>query len=211
MRALDELIDTNEPGWALIEEWLKEAKNGYEILPRDESRAQSELLGLQVTTRSPMGALVYGCGGIVIDGGWLRLLGSGCERMKRGIYSFNLGKSFSEAGQMPSYLLVADDVLGGFFVVNGGAFGGKAKWEDTQLGYSQFLYWALCGDISKFYELYRWDGWREDVRNFSLDKVMFALPPLLWQDADVRARLKDMKKDGVNIDEYFVSLFEGKK
>ena len=54
MRALDELIDTNEPGWALIEEWLKEAKNDYEILPRDESRAQSELLGLQVTTRSPM-------------------------------------------------------------------------------------------------------------------------------------------------------------
>ncbi|WP_232524568.1 DUF2625 family protein [Campylobacter concisus] len=142
MRALDELIDTNEPGWALIEEWLKEAKNDYEILPRDESRAQKELLGLQVTTRSPMGALVYGCGGIVIDGGWLRLLGSGCEQMKRGIYSFNLGKSFSEAGQMPGYLLVADDVLGGFFAVNGGAFGGKAgnafycvpdsgKWEDT--------------------------------------------------------------------------------
>ena len=220
MRALDELIDTNEPGWALIKEWLKEAKNGYEILPRDESRAQSELLGLQVTTRSPMGALVYGCGGIVIDGGWLRLLGSGCEQMKRGIYSFNFGKSFSEAGQMPSYLLVADDVLGGFFAVNGGAFGGKAgnvfyyapdsgKWEDTQLGYSQFLYWAFCGDIFKFYELYRWDGWREDVRGFSLDKVMFALPPLLWQDADIRLRLKDMKKDGVNIDEYFVSLFKG--
>ena len=56
MRALDELIDTNEPGWALIEEWLKEAKNNYEILPRDESRAQSELLGLQVATCSPMGS-----------------------------------------------------------------------------------------------------------------------------------------------------------
>ncbi len=32
--------------------------------------------------------------------------------MKRGIYDFNLGKNFSEAGQMPSYLLAADDVLG---------------------------------------------------------------------------------------------------
>ena len=47
MRALDELIDVNEPGWALIDEWLKEAKNGYKILPRDESRAQSELLGFK--------------------------------------------------------------------------------------------------------------------------------------------------------------------
>ncbi|WXG60762.1 hypothetical protein VB002_04365 [Campylobacter concisus] len=26
MRALDELIDTNEPGWALIKEWLKRLK-----------------------------------------------------------------------------------------------------------------------------------------------------------------------------------------
>ena len=64
----------------------------------------------------------------------------------------------------------------------------------TQLGYSQFLYWALCGDISKFYKLYRWDGWRDDVRKFSLDRVMFALPPILWQDADVKLRLKQMKK-----------------
>lgn len=189
-------------------------------MPRDKGRAQSELLGLQVATRSPMGTLAYGSSGIVIDGGWLRVLSSGCERMKRGIYGFNLGKSVSEAGQMPSYLLVADDILGGFFAVNGGAFGGKAgnvfcyapdsgEREDTQLGYSQFLYWALCGDISKFYELYRWDGWRDEVSKFNLDRVMFTLPPILWQDADVKIRLKEMKKDGVDIDEYFASMFSG--
>lgn len=137
-----------------------------------------------------MGALAHGSSGIVIDGGWLRVLGSGCEQMKRGIYSFNLGKSFSEAGQMPSYLLVADDILGGFFAINGGAFYGKAgnvfyyapdsgEWEDTQLAYSQFLYWALCGDVSKFYELYRWERWRDDVSKFSLYRVMFVLPPML--------------------------------
>ncbi|WP_258030338.1 hypothetical protein [Campylobacter concisus] len=40
---------------------------------------------------------------------------------------------------------------------------------------------------------------------------MLALPPLLWQDDDVRLRLKDMKKDGVNIDEYFASLFKREK
>ncbi|WP_234399806.1 DUF2625 family protein [Campylobacter concisus] len=44
-----------------------------------------------------MGALVYGCGGIVMDEGWLCMLGSGCEQMKCKIYSFNLGKNFSEA------------------------------------------------------------------------------------------------------------------
>nr|WP_258033037.1 DUF2625 domain-containing protein [Campylobacter concisus] len=126
-----------------MEEWLKEDKNDYEILPRDEGRAQrASFFGFQVATRSPMGALVYGCGGIVIDGNWLRVLDSGCERIKHGIYGFNLGKSFSEVGQMPSNLLVANDVLYKFFAINGGAFGGKAgnvfycvpdsgKWEDT--------------------------------------------------------------------------------
>ncbi|WP_257638033.1 DUF2625 family protein [Campylobacter concisus] len=48
---------------------------------------------------------------------------------------------------MSSNLLAANDVLDGFFAINGGAFGGKAgnvfycvpdsgKWEDAQLGYS---------------------------------------------------------------------------
>ena len=78
--------------------------------------------------------------------GRLRILGSGCERLNRGIYDFNLGKSFAEARRMPSYLLVADDVLGGFFAINGGAFAGEAgnvfyyapgsgEWEDCEMGY----------------------------------------------------------------------------
>ena len=123
---------------------------------------------------------------------------------------------------MPSYLLVADDILGGFFAINGDAFDGKSgnvfycaldsgEFEDMQLGYSQFLYWVLCGDISKFCELYRWERWRDNVSKFSLDRVMFALPPILWQDADVKIRLKQMKKDGMDIDEYFVSIFSGGK
>ena len=155
----------------------------------------------------------------MIDSGWLRVLGSGCERMRRGIYSFNLGKSFSESGQMPSYLLVADDVLGGFFAINGGAFDGKAgnifyyapdsgEWEDTQLDYSQFFTGRFAA-ISKFYELYRWDGWRDEVSKFGLDRVMFALPPILWQDADVKLRLKDMKKDIICMNEYFIFAFKG--
>lgn len=77
MRALELLIDANEPGWKLVEERLNKLRTS-EILPRDESRVQSELLGPGVTTRSPMGALVYGCGSVVIEGSWLRVLGFEC-------------------------------------------------------------------------------------------------------------------------------------
>ena len=74
---------------------------------------------------------------------------------------------------------------------------------------TRVFYWALCGDISKFYELYRWERWRDDVSKFSLDRVMFALPQILWQDADVKIRLKQMKIYGIHIDEYFTSIFSG--
>ena len=80
MRTLEELINKEEPAWDLIQEWLQEAINTYEVLPRDAKRAETELLNAQITTRSPMGAILYETGGILINGGWIRLLGSDCER-----------------------------------------------------------------------------------------------------------------------------------
>ena len=152
---MDELINKSELGWDTVQQWLAEAKNPYEILPRDENHSARQLLGLQVTTRSPIGATCYVCGGILIDHGRLRILGSGCKRLNRGIYDFTLGKSFAEARRMPSYLLVADDVLGGFFAINGSAFAGEAgnvfyyapgsgEWEDCEMGYLQFVYWRCA-------------------------------------------------------------------
>ena len=72
MRTLEELINKEEPGWDLVQEWMQEATNPYEVLPRDAKRAETELLNAQVTTRSPMGAIIYETGGILIDGGWIR-------------------------------------------------------------------------------------------------------------------------------------------
>ena len=72
------------------------------------------------------------------------------------------------------------------------------------------FYLALCGEISKFYELYHWDDWREDVKNFSLDRMIFVLLPILWQDTNISLRLKDMKKDIICMNEYFNFAFKGR-
>uniref|UniRef100_UPI00406CCA9C DUF2625 family protein n=1 Tax=Mucilaginibacter sp. CSA2-8R TaxID=3141542 RepID=UPI00406CCA9C len=48
-------------------------------------RAHETLYNLQLTTRSPMGAITYFTGGILIENGWIRILGSGSERSKRSI------------------------------------------------------------------------------------------------------------------------------
>lgn len=190
MKTLQELINTEEPAWEIVSEWLTEAKNKYEILPRNKEKAEQELFNSQVTTRSPMGAIIYETGGILIDNGWLRILGSGNEKLDRGLNEWNKGKTFDNFGEQPSHFLIADDIIGGYFAVNAGGIGtemGKVyylpqdtlEWECLDIGYSDFLYWVLTGDLNTFYELFRWENWQEDVKKANGNQV-FSFFPFLW-------------------------------
>jgi len=84
-RNLSDLINTQEPGCNLGLGWIKEAKNQVRILPKVPARADSALLAAQVTTRSPIGTIIYETGGILVDNGWLRILGSGCPALNRDV------------------------------------------------------------------------------------------------------------------------------
>ena len=80
MRPISELINIEEPAWPDVQEWIAGAKNPVEGLPANDGDREAALLAVQVTTRSPMGAIVYESGGLLIDHGWLRILGCGHER-----------------------------------------------------------------------------------------------------------------------------------
>ena len=203
MRTIEELVDLNEPGWDLVSEWLKDAKNKYEILPKDDVNAERELLNVQVTTRSPMGAVIFETGGILIDHGWLRILGSGSEKLNRGLYSWNKGKTFENDGDFPTHFLIADDVIGGYFALNAGGVGedmGKVyylapdtlAWENLDIGYSEFLRWTLTGDIKKFYELFRWNSWEADTREVHGNQV-YNFTPNLWTKEGKNIEATDRK------------------
>ena len=194
MKTFDELLNTQEPGWAVVEGWLRKATNPVEVLPPVEANRKSALVAMQVMTRSPMGAIIYETGGILVDHGWTRILGSGCERLPRSIADWNCGRTYQESGERPPFLLVADDVIGGFFALDGGGLGGKVgsmfyfapdslRWEPLEMGYSQFVYWCFTGDTAKYYIDYRWSGWQEDVKNLPGDKV-FGFVPFLWAKAE---------------------------
>ncbi|MGV3585756.1 MAG: DUF2625 domain-containing protein [Adhaeribacter sp.] len=194
MRTLTELINKQEPGWDLVKGWIKEAENKVEILPREVQRAEKELVLSQVTTRSPMGAIVYETGGILIDNGWIRILGSGSEKLNRGLIEWNLNKSFSKLGEQPSFLLIADDVIGGFFAINAGEFGkegiGKVfylspdnlQWESLKIGYSDFLSFCFSGNINGFYEGLRWRNWQKDVKELYGNKGFHFYPYLFSEE-----------------------------
>jgi hypothetical protein len=190
MRSVDELVNKTEPGWVLVQQWIDSAKNKVDVLPCDTTKAKDALYKTQVTTRSPMGAIIYSTGGLLIDNGWIRILGSGNSKLTRTVPDWNKGKSFKEFGDKPSFLLVADDAIGGFFAIDGGQFGKDAgkiyylapdnlEWEGLDMTYTEFLDFCFNGNIAKFYENLRWTDWKDEVSTLDGDKV-FTFYPFLW-------------------------------
>jgi hypothetical protein len=182
VRPLAELIDTAEPALPLVRQWLAEAKRPYELLSPSDAR-EGVLFDLQVTTRSPMGAIAYETGGVLVDHGWLRILGAGNSKLPRNLAEWNRGRS-------SGYLLVADDAVGGFFAINGGSLGDDTgsmyywapdtlRWEALGLGYTDFVPWALGDKMSAFYRDLRWKNWESDVEMAGGNQC-FTFYPFLW-------------------------------
>jgi hypothetical protein len=186
MRALEDLINVDEPALPLIHEWIAKAVRPVELLPPSPARDDA-LLQTQVTTRSPLGTIVYETGGILIDLGWLRVLGSGHDRLTRTLPGWN-------EGRCDGFYLVADDAVGGFFAINGGALGPAFKdiyyfapdaleWEPLGMGFSAFLQWAFSAKLDQFYDWVRWPGWEADVAKLHGDRCFFFCPPLFTEES----------------------------
>lgn len=189
MADLSRLLDTTDPAWPVLLERISAVPGRVEVLPAEPARADAVLLALDVTTRSFLGAIAHETGGLLVDGGWLRLLGAGSARLPRDLAGWNGIGMQPPRPRLPGALLVADDVLGGFFAVNGGALPGPQgnvfylapdtlEWEDLERGYAAFVDWALTGDVAGFYEGLRWPGWEAEVRALPGDRALSVSPPL---------------------------------
>jgi hypothetical protein len=210
MKPVEQLINKDDSAWPIVLEWANEAKNKVEILPYDTEKAKDALYKTQVTTKSPMGAIIFNSGGIFIDDGWIRILGSGSERLKRSLPEWNKGKTFSIYGESPKYLLVADDVIGGFFAINGGGIDQKnqgifyylapdtLKWETLNINYSQFILFCFSGKIDIFYKDFRWKKWKDDIKNINGDQAYSFYPFLFTKEGK---NTEDDSKKPISIDE----------
>ncbi len=190
MRPLSELINTAEDAWPMVKAWIDTATNGVEILPVDSAQAATALHETQVTTRSPMGAVVYQTGGLLVDGGWLRILGGGSKKLPRTLPGWNSGRTMDSLGNAHPGYLIADDAAGGFFFLNGGALGedvgnvyylspDNLDFEPLEINYSQFLWFCFQEDLASFYAAVRWKGWQKDAAALPGDSV-FSFAPFLF-------------------------------
>ncbi|NVO86848.1 DUF2625 family protein, partial [Hymenobacter terrestris] len=166
---------------------LSEGTNPVRVLPKTAVEAERALLAAQVTTRSPLGAILYETGGLLVDGGWLRVLGSGSPLLSRSLMDWNQGK-------LEGALLIADDVIGGFYAINAGAFGSESlgqvfyfapeslEWQALDKTYSEFLRFCFSGNLDDFYSDVRWPGWQGEIRPLTGDQGVAFFPFLFLEE-----------------------------
>ncbi|MGK5683794.1 DUF2625 family protein [Actinoplanes sp. URMC 104] len=167
-----------QSAWSEISALVAAAPYPVQVLPVDAERAARCLAALQITTRSWLGAVVAGSGGLVVDHGWLRVLGGGHDGLPDVATATGVG-----AGR----LIVAFDVMGGQFAwlpAEPGArptvhyFGPEdLAWQDLELGYGDWLEAMLAGAVTGFFEGLRWPGWEGEVAGVALDQGISTLPP----------------------------------
>ncbi|MFD8631635.1 DUF2625 family protein [Streptomyces sp. NPDC059533] len=219
MRALHELIEVEDPAWPVLLGEVAGAVVPVEVLGGDVERGRAVLGQLQVSARSYLGGLVLNCGGLLVDGGWLRVFGSPDDAESAGLPGLaevnGMPAEFDPAWRPDAGLVVAQDVLGGVFALNGadpagdGRPGGPGevvyfapealRWEALGAGYSAWLSWVLGGDLKGFYEGVRWPGWREEVAGLRRTEG-FAFYPPLWT-AEARQDLRGADRRSVPMGE----------
>lgn len=187
VRPISQLIEHLEPAWPAVKEAIDTAPTFVTVLPVDRAQAERVLVRLQVTTRSVLGALAYETGGILVDGGWLRILGGGAAGLPD-LATANAIVDMPPPLAIPGALIVAHDVVGGRFAVNDDAFAGRPgevhyfapdslRWEPLGVGHSDFVLWSMSGALERFYEPFRWSGWQAEMTSTRLDQGVQLWPP----------------------------------
>ena len=124
------------------------------------------------------------CGGIIVDN-WIRLYGCGELNVIEKNEKYNSSKNVD--------ILIGEDVLGGLFGLKDGYVYYFApdtnEWENMEVYYTQFIDWLINkpDDVNKFYELYRWNNWKEDCRILK-NTEGYHFYPLLQSNCDIEKR-----------------------
>ncbi|WOO83266.1 Putative uncharacterized protein YbfG [Vanrija pseudolonga] len=193
MRPLAELL-SDDPALPELHEWIAASPSAVTLLPAPDY-AGTTLQQLGFTTGSFLGTLAYSTGGMIVDY-WLRIYGGGSAELPRKLVppgtSFTIPASDATAAGM---ILVGDDVVGGFFALDGGVLGNPGKihylapdaleWENLELGHGAWVASMLSGAVNQFYASLRWPTWKGDMKNATADKSFSFYPPLWTKEGSV--------------------------
>lgn len=173
------------------------------LLPSEPARSHTVCTRFSLDPESLLGNFVSSLGGLLVDHGWLHLLGSG-NRTHSGLIEWNTDSEVSVSG----LLLLGFDVLGGAFAWNRSTslssrndvlyFSPQTlNWLPLHLTYEKFLEWILTEDLRSFYRDARWPGWEEECQALGANEGIAVQPPLSQSEPEiaVRARMALAMKD----------------
>ncbi len=171
---LVDLLETDDPAWPALDAKLRHASNAVEVLHADPLDGQRALQRLQLGVDTSLGAMALHTGGLLVDNGWLRVLGAGAQRLPGSLLDWNGLAPGRSVPAVRGVLVVAWDVIGGIFGINAGGLPGEPglisyyspdqhRWEPTNVAYTAFLDWVCEGDLAGFYNHLRWADWEEDL------------------------------------------------
>ena len=187
------LAESDPSTWDSLRQRFAEA--GAVVLDGPVTDGEVLLASLGVSDHSTLGALVANCGGVVIDHGWLRMFAGGSAAMPS-LLEANRGTDHA----IVDHLVVAFDILGGRFAINGNsdrAAPGEVcyfapdtlewfnlewfnlEWFNLEMGHTEFVHWALGVNLEQFYRDFRWPGWEHRSRRTRLRSRTRHLPPTL--------------------------------
>ena len=183
-RGLDELI-SGDSAWPTLLEWFEASPLDVTIIEADRDSRVAALLAAQVTTHSVLGALIWNCGAISIDHGWVRLLGAGVGALE-GAHPEPLRDPRGD--RTFQGVVAAYDVLGGRFVIHGSGLDAtppgevvywapdSLAWEPIGRGHSAMVKFLLSEGLADFYAGLRWPGWEAQVEAVEIDQGLSAYP-----------------------------------
>lgn len=200
MREIAELVDVPDPAWEWLVGDLACSLARYTIFRPDPDSCRTALHQIQTTASSRLGAVILNTGGILMHDGLLRIYGGsgGGPTGMPSISEVNEFSSVVEPGWQPSAgLVIAHDVLGGVFAINGiepklhGRPGDPGDvvyfcpstvvWQDTGMDYDRWLNWLVDGGAAYHYRNVLWSTWRAETAELSLREGI-SIYPAPWSD-----------------------------
>lgn len=162
----------------------------------DPMESESELHSCQVTVGSVLGAMAYHTGGVLVDLGWLKILGARSNGCPWSISRLTENLGWSRGEDPPSAVAVGLDILGGVFAINGGGIASESlgnvfyfdpsclRWEDLRVPHSQWLASMLEPPrVAKFYADMRWAGCENEAKTLRPEQGISVAPPLFTAES----------------------------
>ena len=176
------------PAWPQLQGWLSAAANAVVVLPAQRDHGVKALAALDLDDTTSLGAMALHSGGLLVDDGWLRVLGSGHPRLPGSLLDWNGLSGDTRPAVVAGALVVGHDLVGGMFAVNAGGLPGDEghvayfspvtrRWEDLGVGYTGFLRWVCDGDLPGLYNDLRWPDWEDEAEVVGGDQGIHLWPP----------------------------------